>query len=158
MMNRRTGQTDSSFSVETGAGASNQRPFADALGRLKEVNLRPTRQRMALAKLLFDGGDQHITAEQLHVMAREAAVKVSLATVYNTLHQFCESGLLREVVVGPGRSYFDTNTREHHHFYIEPQGELMDIPVDSVEVSRLPNPPAGTALDRVDVIIRVSRA
>ena len=136
---------------------SGQRPFADALGRLKEAGLRPTRQRLALAKLLFDGGDQHVTAEQLHVLARDASVSVSLATVYNTLHQFRESGLLREVVIGPGRSYFDTNTHDHHHFYVEPQGELIDIPMESVEVSRLPPPPEGTAMDRVDVIIRVNR-
>ena len=134
-----------------------QRPFADALGRLKEAGLRPTRQRLALAKLLFDGGDQHVTAEQLHVLARDASVSVSLATVYNTLHQFRESGLLREVVIGPGRSYFDTNTHDHHHFYVEPQGQLIDIPMESVEVSRLPTPPEGTAVDRVDVIIRVNR-
>ena len=80
-----------------------------------------------------------------------------MATVYNTLHQFTESGLLREVVVGPGRSYFDTNTHAHHHFYVEPAGELVDIPVDSVELSRLPMPPDGTVMDRVDVIIRVTR-
>lgn len=134
-----------------------QRPFADALARLKEVGLRPTRQRMALAKLLLDGGDQHITAEQLHIMARDASVKVSLATVYNTLHQFRDSGLLREVVVGPGRSYFDTNVQNHHHFFIEPDGELMDIPVDAVQLGALPEPPSGTALDRVDVVIRVTR-
>lgn len=137
--------------------ASPQRPFTDALVRLKEVGLRPTRQRLALAKLLFDAGDQHITAEQLHVLARSSSVKVSLATVYNTLHQFRDSGLLREVVVGQGRSYFDTNTREHHHFFVEPKGELVDIPVDAVEVGQLPAPPDGTVLDRVDVIIRVTR-
>jgi Fur family iron response transcriptional regulator len=134
-----------------------RRPFADALARLKTAGLRPTRQRLALAKLLFDGGDRHVTAEQLHAMAREADVKVSLATVYNTLHQFNESGLLREVVIGPGRSYFDTNTGDHHHFFIEPDGELVDIPSDAVRVDRLPAPPAGTSLDQVDVIIRVSR-
>ncbi|MDW3205240.1 MAG: Fur family transcriptional regulator [Alphaproteobacteria bacterium] len=137
--------------------AAPQRPFTDALARLKEVGLRPTRQRLALAKLLFDAGDQHITAEQLHGMARNSAVKVSLATVYNTLHQFRDSGLLREVVVGQGRSYFDTNTRDHHHFFVEPMGELVDIPVDAVEVSQLPAPPEGTVMDRVDVIIRVTR-
>lgn len=134
-----------------------RRPFADALSRLKSVGLRPTRQRLALAKLLFDGGDRHVTAEQLHGMARAAEVKVSLATVYNTLHQFNESGLLREVVIGPGRSYFDTNIGDHHHFFIEPDGELVDIPSESVRVERLPAPPEGTALDQVDVIIRVSR-
>lgn len=134
-----------------------RRPYADALSRLKKAGLRPTRQRLALAKLLFDGGDRHVTAEQLHAMARAAEVKVSLATIYNTLHQFNESGLLREVVIGPGRSYFDTNTGDHHHFFIEPDGELVDIPSDAVRVDRLPTPPEGTALDQVDVIIRVSR-
>lgn len=139
-------------------GDSAKRPFAEVLGRLKAVGLRPTRQRLALAKLLFDEGDRHITAEQLHAMARDASVKVSLATVYNTLHQFQESGLLREVVVGPGRSYFDTNVSDHHHFFVEPAGELVDIPHDSVQVGALPAPPPGTAVDRVDVIIRVTRS
>ena len=158
MPDDQTGKTVTDGTLEAaGSTPGVQRPYADALLRLKQVGLRPTRQRMALAKLLFDGGDQHITAENLHGMARKAAVKVSLATVYNTLHQFTDSGLLREVVVGPGRSYFDTNTHDHHHFYVEPAGELVDIPVDSVELSRLPTPPDGTVMDRVDVIIRVTR-
>lgn len=133
------------------------RPFTDALSRLRDAGLRPTRQRLSLAKLLFDAGDRHVTAEQLHHMARSASVKVSLATVYNTLNQFRESGLLREVVVGPGRSYFDTNTSDHHHFFVEPEGTLMDIPHDSVALAHVPEVPEGTRLDRVDVIIRVAR-
>lgn len=133
------------------------RPFTDALTRLRDAGLRPTRQRLSLAKLLFDAGDRHVTAEQLHQLARGAAVKVSLATVYNTLNQFRDSGLLREVVVGPGRSYFDTNTSDHHHFFVEPEGTLMDIPHDSVALAHVPDVPEGTRLDRVDVIIRVAR-
>lgn len=87
---------------------------AGALGRLKRVGLRPTRQRLALAGLLFGDSYRHVTAEALHAEAAEAGVRVSLATVYNTLHQFVKVGLLDEVVVDPGKSYFDTNTAEHH--------------------------------------------
>jgi Fur family transcriptional regulator, iron response regulator len=127
------------------------------LPRLRACGLRPTRQRVALARLLFDGGDRHVTAEQLHGEATAAAIRVSLATVYNTLHQFTTAGLLREVVVEPGRSYFDTNVDDHHHFFCETTGMLQDIPGAAVMVSQLPGAPAGTEISRVDVIIRVRR-
>jgi Fur family transcriptional regulator, iron response regulator len=130
-------------------------PSATALARLRTVGLRPTRQRLALARLLLENGDRHITAEQLHGEAVGADIQVSLATVYNTLHQFTEAGLLREVVVEPGRSYFDTNTTEHHHFFCEIDGRLQDIPGEDVVVSGFPLPPLGTEICRVDVIIRV---
>jgi Fur family iron response transcriptional regulator len=107
--------------------------------------------------LLFDGADRHVTAEQLHVEATAAAIPVSLATVYNTLHQFTGAGLLREVVVEPGRSYFDTNIDDHHHFYCESTGRLQDIPGAAVTVGQLPNAPEGSEISRVDVIIRVRR-
>ena len=126
------------------------------LERLRAVGLRPTRQRIALARLLFDGGDRHVTAEQLHGEALGAAIRVSLATVYNSLHQFTDAGLLREVVVEPGRSYFDTNVDDHHHFFWETSGELQDIPGAGVVVSGLPAPPAGSEIRRVEVIVRVS--
>jgi Fur family transcriptional regulator, iron response regulator len=126
--------------------------------RLKRAGLRPTRQRLALASLLFRSGDRHVTAEQLQFEAGSSAVKVSLATIYNTLHQFTEAGLLREVVVEPGRSYFDTNTDDHHHFYVEGSGQLLDIPGDSVSLACLPTPPEGMAIGRVDVIIRIEPA
>jgi len=132
------------------------RPFANALELLRTAKLRPTRQRLALARLLFDKGDRHVTAEQLHGEAQAAAVRVSLATVYNTLHQFIAAGLLREVVVDPGRSYFDTNVSKHHHFFFEETGRLQDIPSGDVGVVQLPSPPPGTAIRRVDVIIRVA--
>ncbi|HUK10903.1 MAG TPA: Fur family transcriptional regulator [Stellaceae bacterium] len=132
------------------------RPFANALELLRTAKLRPTRQRLALARLLFDKGDRHVTAEQLHGEAQAAAVRVSLATVYNTLHQFIAAGLLREVVVDPGRSYFDTNVTNHHHFFFEETGRLQDIPSGDVGVVQLPSAPPGTAIRRVDVIIRVA--
>jgi Fur family iron response transcriptional regulator len=123
--------------------------------RLKQAGLRPTRQRLALAKLLFEPGFRHVTAEQLHAEAAAANMRVSLATVYNTLHQFTRQGLLREVVVEPGRSYFDTNTGEHHHFYFEETGELRDVAGAEVELARLPVAPPGTKLGRVEVVIRL---
>jgi Fur family iron response transcriptional regulator len=134
------------------------RPFANALDMLRAARLRPTRQRLALARLLFEKGDRHVTAEQLHGEALGAAVPVSLATVYNTLHQFIGAGLLREVVVSPGRSYFDTNVTDHHHFFYEDDGHLLDIPGEHIGVTNLPRPPDGTAVRRIDVIIRVGRS
>jgi Fur family transcriptional regulator, iron response regulator len=133
------------------------RPFTNSLELLRSAKLRPTRQRLALARLLFESGDRHVTAEQLHGEALAAAVPVSLATVYNTLHQFIEAGLLREVVVNSGRSYFDTNVADHHHFLFEDSGELQDIPAERIGVTGLPKPPEGASIRRVDVIIRVDR-
>ena len=130
-------------------------PTSIVLERLRAVNLRPTRQRLALARLLLEEGERHVTAEQLHGEALAAGIGVSLATVYNTLHQFTDCGLLREVVVEPGRSYFDTNTSDHHHFFCEATSKLQDIPGHDVVVSGFPLPPLGTEICRVDVIIRV---
>jgi Fur family transcriptional regulator, iron response regulator len=131
------------------------RPFTRALDLLRNAELRPTRQRLALAKLLFEKGDRHVTAEGLHEEALKASVSVSLATVYNTLHQFTAAGLLREIMVDGTRSYFDTNVNDHHHFFFEGSGRLQDIPAEHVVVSELPPPPSGTAVCRVDVIVRV---
>lgn len=129
----------------------------DLAARLRSVGLRPTRQRVALARALFEREHHHVTAESLHAEAKAARNPVSLATVYNTLNQFRDAGLLREVVVAPGRSYFDTNTGHHHHFYVETDGELHDFPSDRVTIEGLPTPPKGTKLSRVDVIVRVRR-
>ena len=137
---------------------SNERPYAQALNRLRAADLRPTRQRLALCKLLFDGGDRHVTAEALHTDALKAEVRVSLATIYNTLHQFTDAGLLREVVVESGKTYFDTNTSDHHHFYMEDDGRLMDIDGGKVTISGLPKAPEGAEISRIDVVVRMRRS
>jgi Fur family iron response transcriptional regulator len=133
------------------------RPFSDALQRLRAAGLRPTRQRLALAKLLFEQGDRHVTAERLHAEATDAEMRVSLATVYNTLHQFTAAGLLREVSVESGKAYFDTNTSSHHHFLVEDNGELSDIPADAVDVRMLPGAPPGLEVARIDVVVRLRK-
>ena len=136
----------------------NTRPYTQVLEELKAAGLRPTRQRLALAKLLLERGPRHVTAEELFQEARRADIPVSLATVYNTLHQFTDAGLLREVVVDMGQSYFDTNTSHHHHFFDGRTGELTDIADDEVEIGRLPEPPAGSEIERVEVIVRLRGA
>ena len=122
---------------------------------MRRAELRPTRQRLALARLLFERGDRHVTAEGLHEEAMAASIEVSLATVYNTLHQFVEAGLLREIAVDTSRSYFDTNISEHHHFFFERSGRIEDIPGDQIVVSDIPPAPEGTRVRRVDVIVRL---
>jgi len=131
------------------------RPYSQFLDQLRAAGLRPTRQRLALAKILFEGEDRHVTAETLHGEAQAANIRVSLATVYNTLHQFTEAGLLREIVVDAARSYFDTNTSNHHHFYFETSGRLQDIAGEAVAIAGLPVAPAGTKIRSVDVVVRV---
>ncbi len=128
----------------------------DVSASLRAAGLRPTRQRQELAGLLFDAGDRHVTAEVLHREAGVAGIRVSLATVYNTLHQFTEAGLLREVVVDSHRSYFDTNTGPHHHFYNTAEQVLTDIPGNHVVVTSLPEPPEGTKISEVDVVVRIA--
>ncbi len=135
---------------------TNQKRYAPIIAKLRGAGLRPTRQRIALTELMFGEEDRHISAEMLHTEATDARVSVSLATVYNTLHQFTQAGLLREIAVESGRSYFDTNTSDHHHFYFENDGHLEDVASDQVVVSSLPTPPHGARISRVDVVIRVS--
>lgn len=130
-------------------------PYAIPLTQLRSVGMRPTRQRLALAKLLFDGNNRHITAEMLHGEAIEARVRVSLATVYNTLHQFTRVGLLNEIVVDSGSSYFDTNTSNHHHFYCEDTRELTDIDGKDIKFGRLPKAPVSKEISGVDVVVRI---
>lgn len=142
----------------------NRLPSPDLPARRKSVQdvlvkagLRPTRQRIALGELLFRGCDRHVTAERLFDEAEAANLSVSLATVYNTLHQFTDAGLLREIAVDGARVYFDTNVSDHHHFLIEEDGELRDIPGSNVSVANLPTPPKGLRIDRVDVVVRLRR-
>ena len=121
--------------------------------------LRPTRQRLALAELLVgDGLNRHVTAESLFASARGADEKVSLATVYNTLRAFCEAGLMNEVVVDGSKSYFDTRKDDHPHFYWEDSHQLTDAPADQLQITGLPDAPAGTIVSKVDVVIRLRQA
>ena len=124
---------------------------------LRKSGLRPTRQRMTLGRLLFERGDRHGTAEQLHAEVAGLGEHVSLATVYNTLHQFKRAGLLRELAIEGSKAYFDTNTSNHNHFLLEPNGELMDIPGDAISVEGLPQPPEGLKITHVDVVVRLAK-
>jgi Fur family iron response transcriptional regulator len=124
---------------------------------LRQAGLRPTRQRLALAELLYAKGHRHISAEGLHEEALVGRVPVSLATIYNTLHQFTGVGLLREVAVDGSKTYFDTNTTDHHHFFIEDDESVLDIPAGQMGVGRLPEPPQGYEISRVDVVVRLRR-
>lgn len=125
---------------------------------LARSELRPTRQRLALAALLVgDGHDRHVTAESLHQAALEAGESVSLATVYNTLRAFCAAGLLLEITVDGSRSYFDTRTEDHPHFFWEDSGELTDAPAAQLRLASLPAAPHGTEIAKVDVVIRLRR-
>jgi Fur family transcriptional regulator, iron response regulator len=132
-------------------------PWHDVKAMLREVGLRPTRQRMALGWMLFGKADRHVTAEMLYEEAVKAKVPVSLATIYNTLHQFTDVGLLRQVAVDGSKTYFDTNVSPHHHFFIESENDLVDIPHAEVVVGRTPIPPEGYEVVRIDVVVRLRR-
>nr|WP_149893326.1 Fur family transcriptional regulator [Roseibium aestuarii] len=127
----------------------------DVTDMLRDAGLRPTRQRVSLAEILFSQGDRHISAELLHEEAVAARVPVSLATVYNTLHQFTQAGLLREVAIDGNKTYFDTNVSDHHHFFVEGENFVMDIPGEKVGIGLVPPAPEGMEVVRVDVIVRV---
>jgi Fur family iron response transcriptional regulator len=123
---------------------------------LRAAGLRATRQRLALAEIVF-GGEQprHVTAEMLYGEAKRGGVKLSLATVYNVLHRFRDCGLMSELMGGDGRCWFDTNIGHHHHFWLEEERRLVDIDESEVAVARLPSPPKGRKISRVDVVIRL---
>jgi len=134
------------------------RANANALRQLKASGLRPTRQRLALARLLLEGGPRHVAAEELFQEARQSGIPVSLATVYNTLHQFTSAGLMIEVIVGSGQSYFDTNPTSHWHYFDKSTGEIIDVPDDMIAFARLPEAPPGKVIDRIDVVVRIRDA
>jgi Fur family iron response transcriptional regulator len=129
----------------------------DLAERLRLAGLRPTRQRVSLATILFGPGDRHVSAESLHQEAVAARMNVSLATVYNTLNQFKAAGLLREVAFEGDRSFFDTNTSNHFHYFLEETGSLVDIGAEDLEVKGLPELPPGTEIDRIDIIVRLRK-
>ncbi len=137
----------------------NDQPLAaseqEVVNRLREAGLRPTRQRIALAMLLFGKGHRHVTAEELHREAVDADLSVSLATVYNTLNQFTRAGLLREVIADGTKAFYDTNVSDHYHFYSEKDGRLIDIPGDQLTISKLPPLPEGAKVASIDVIVRL---
>ena len=125
---------------------------------LADAGLRPTRQRLALAALLVgDGQNRHVTAESLYADAKADGESVSLATVYNTLRAFCDAGLMHEITVDGSKSYFDTNTDDHPHFFWEEERKLTDAPMDQLEIRRLPDLPQGAEISKVDVVIRLRR-
>ncbi|MEO1610116.1 MAG: iron response transcriptional regulator IrrA [Pseudomonadota bacterium] len=124
---------------------------------LKQSRLRITRQRMSLAFLLFGSGNRHVTAETLHAEAIAAGEKISLATIYNTLRQFRQAGLLRELAIDGAKTYFDTNTSDHNHFFIEENGKLIDIEKDAIKLDGFPQPPEGMKISHIDVVIRLTK-
>jgi Fur family iron response transcriptional regulator len=140
-----------------GEGAFDVKPWSTYKELLRHVNLRPTRQRMVLAWLLFSRGNRHVTAEMLYDEAIKARIPVSLATIYNNLHQFTETGLVQQIAVDGSKAFFDTNTAAHHHFFLVGQHDLVDIPAEEVVLGRMPEPPAGYEITRVDVVIRLRR-
>ena len=141
-------------------GGMDQKVRKDTLAidkRVRDAGLRPTRQRVALAHLLFAKGDRHLSAEELHEEALAVGVPVSLATVYNALHQFTDAGLLRILAVEGAKTYFDTNTSNHYHFFCERTGRLLDIETGGIRIEGLPEAPEGMAISRVDVLVRLVR-
>ena len=145
--------------IESTAAPAHRRgcPLSELRDKLRRVGLRPTRQRVSLGWLLFGKGDRHVTAEMLYEEATKARVPVSLATVYNTLHQFTQAGLLRQLSVDGSKAYFDTNASDHHHFFVEKDDVLMDVPGEGVSVADLPEPPEGYEIARIDVVVRLRR-
>jgi len=125
--------------------------------RLRAHGLRPTRQRIAMARLLLDCGNRHVSADELFLEAQQAGVQLAYTTVYNILHQFTSAGLIREVVVEAGRTWFDTNIEPHIHVMHEDSGEIQDIAVDpgKMDLSEYFTLPAGKEICDVDIIIRV---
>ena len=141
----------------TSMSAAGEAARTEAERKVRRAGLRPTRQRITLARLLFAQGNRHLTAEELHAEAEDADHMISLATVYNTLHQFTEAGMLRVLAVESARTYFDTNTSDHHHFLVEGTNTVLDIEGGPFSISDLPAPPDGMEIANVDVVIRLRR-
>ncbi len=139
---------------EVGANANLWREYKELL---RQVGLRPTRQRMLLAWILFSKGNRHVTAEMLYDEAVKAKLPVSLATIYNNLHQFTEVGLVQQIAVDGSKAFFDTNATAHHHFFLVREHDLIDIPASEVVLGKVPEPPSGYEITRVDVVVRLRR-
>ena len=125
-----------------------------ALKKIEQSGIIPTKQRRVLAKILFEKGNRHISAENLFDEVKREDRKISMATIYNTLKQFTNLGLIREIVVDKNKSLYDTNNKPHYHLYIEDEGKVHDIPTDNINLN-LPSVPACLNLHNIDVIVRV---
>ncbi|MEO1562314.1 MAG: iron response transcriptional regulator IrrA [Pseudomonadota bacterium] len=131
-------------------------PQDRSIGWLNSAGVRVTRQRLALAeRLVGDGQERHVCAEDLHLQVSEDGAPVSLATVYNTLRAFCDAGLLREVRVDGQKSYFDTRLDDHAHYFLEDDGTIFDAPADAVCIADVKEAPDGTEIAKVDILIRL---
>ena len=151
-------ETDAEWQPLPGVrGEPVRHPRHDYMGLLRRAGLRPTRQRMALSFILFSQGNRHLTAEMLHAEAIAAKLPVSLATVYNNLHQFTRAGLVRQISVDGSKAFFDTHPTEHHHFFIAAEHVLLDIPAADVVLGEMPAAPEGFEIVRVDVVVRLRR-
>ena len=128
--------------------------FNKAINILKNNNIRPTKQRMVLAKLLFENGRRHVSAEELYDEVKKDDKKISLATIYNSLKQFTSIGLIREIVVDQNKSLYCTNNESHYHLYIEDEGKIIDIPTKNIDLN-IPSIPACLKLHNIDVIVRI---
>ncbi len=124
---------------------------------LRRAGLRPTQKRLDIARLLFDGPDKHVTADDVMCAARHKKVRVSQATVYNTLNQLCAAGLLKRIVLDGSRTFFDTNTADHHHIFHEDDADLTDVPADAINILGLPPLGDDETLRSVEVMVRVGR-
>jgi Fur family iron response transcriptional regulator len=124
---------------------------------LCQAGLRPTRQRRMLAEFLFSNGGRHVTADMLYIEAVEANMRISRATVYNTLNQLTDAGLLRQIGIDGSKSFFDTNPTGHHHFFVDQEDRLLDVPEPGVQIDTLPQPLPGYEISGVDVVVHLRR-
>ncbi|MAP33089.1 MAG: transcriptional repressor [Rickettsiales bacterium] len=131
------------------------RPYASIIKKLKSFNLRPTKQRLIIGKIIFSKGDHHFTIDDVYKEARILNASISLATIYNTLKQFRHYKMIRELSIGSGKSYYDTNTKPHHHFLFEKGKLLKDIPYEGIEIKTLPKPPKGMEINDVEVLVKI---
>lgn len=153
---RNPGEPEAALDDHGGDGMTPTR--AEARRHLVAAGLRPTRPRVRLLTLLVQGGERHLTPDDLRVEAQAAGLGLPLATIYNTLNSFADAGLLRRITIGPGKVFFDTNTRHHHHVYYEERGELRSVPARQDGLVDLPDDLLEITPERLDVVVRVRPA
>ena len=129
----------------------------DILKKLRSSGLRPTKQRVEIAKFLFEREKTfHFTVENLNkILTKKSNTKIALATIYNTVHSFKAAGHLSEVEVRGNKSYFDTNVSNHHHFYDSETAELIDIDANDIVIQKIPKAPDGKKIKNVEVFINL---